>query len=166
MEKLSYDTYCREVLERLTKGGIFLTSGKEKPNSMTIGWGSIGCYWGKPIFIVPVRKSRYTHGLIEECSEFTVSVPLEGMKEALAFCGTKSGRDVDKFKALNLTPVPGQTVQVPIIGECDLHFECRVVYKQDMDGSLLIPESQQRWYGDHDYHTMYYGEILACYRTK
>ena len=76
--------------------------------------------------MVPVRKSRYTHGLIEKSGEFTVSVPLnKDLKDALMFCGTKSGRDYDKFKECNLTPIPGKEIDTPVIGECQLHYECK-----------------------------------------
>lgn len=70
---------------------------------MTIGWGGITFFWGKPIFIVPVRQSRYTFQLIDKAQEFTVSVPLEvDMRKALAYCGKNSGRDVNKYNEIGL----------------------------------------------------------------
>ncbi len=132
---------------------------------MTIGWGGITFFWGKPIFIVPVRQSRYTFQLIDKAQEFTVSVPLEvDMRKALAYCGKNSGRDVNKYNEIGLVTVPGKVVSTPIIEQCDLHFECKIVYKQTMDPTYLDQGVQEKWYPD--YHTLYYGEILACYRTK
>lgn len=164
MVKVDYNEYLPKVVEQLGSGGLFLTSGTKEPNAMVIGWGSVGIYWKKPVFIVPVRLSRFTHDLIEETGEFTVSIPFGDMKKELAFCGSKSGRDVDKFKELNLTPVPGQHVKVPVIEECDLFYECKVIYKQDMNLEALEEISNNRYYASGDPHTMYYGEILACYK--
>jgi flavin reductase (DIM6/NTAB) family NADH-FMN oxidoreductase RutF len=164
MINVNYNELLPKVVEKLGSGGLFLTSGTERPNTMVIGWGSVGIYWNKPVFIVPVRLSRFTHGLIEEAGEFTVSVPFGDMKAELAFCGTKSGRDVDKFRELNLTPVPGQKVKVPVIGECDLFYECKVIYKQTMNIDILEDVSRNRFYKSGDPHTMYYGEIIACYK--
>ncbi len=165
MKQTNYYEYLDVVLKKLRTTGLFLTSGIDKPNSMTIGWSSIGNYWAKPVFVVPVRISRYTHHLIEETKEFTVSIPFgDNMKEALAYCGSKSGRDCDKFKELGLTTLPGQTVKVPVVGECDLYYECRVIYKQDMKLERLDDVLREKFYPDCDIHTIYYGEILACYK--
>ena len=81
------------ALKRMAARGIFLTAGKNKPNTMTMGWGSVSVYWGKPVFIAPVRKSRYSFKLLEECGEFTLSVPAapDDFGEQLIFCGSRSG---------------------------------------------------------------------------
>ncbi|SHF92884.1 Flavin reductase like domain-containing protein [Caldanaerobius fijiensis DSM 17918] len=164
IKEVPYNQYIAEVNKQLTSGGLFLTSKGDKVNTMVIGWGGITFFWGKPIFIVPVRLSRYTHQQIEKSNEFTVSVPMgDSLKEALRFCGSRSGRDYDKFKECNLTALPGQKVSTPIIKECSLHYECKVVYKQDMIPENLATELNQKWYPD--YHTMYFGEIVACYLT-
>jgi len=165
MNPVPYDKYIKEVNQQLTKGGVFLTTqGKDKANAMVIGWGGITFFWGRPIFLVPVRESRFTYNLIDGTGEFTVSVPMDrDMKKALALCGTKSGRDLDKFRECGFTAIPGQKVNVPVIGECSLHYECRVVFKQPMNPELLDKAISERFYPD--YHTMFYGEILACYTT-
>ncbi|MBM7583006.1 flavin reductase (DIM6/NTAB) family NADH-FMN oxidoreductase RutF [Caldicoprobacter guelmensis] len=165
--EVPYDKYILEVENQLKSGGLFLSSKGEKANTMVIGWGGITIFWGEPIFLVPVRKSRYTHGLIEQSGEFTVSVPLNrDLKKALAFCGSRSGRDFDKFKECNLTPIPGIKVDAPIIGECTLHYECKVIYKQDMVPENLDAQLTQKCYPSSDYHTFYFGKIVACYTTE
>lgn len=69
-----------------------------KINTMTMGWGSSSYYWGKPVFIVPVRHSRNTHEMLECTDSFTISVPYgDDMDEELLFCGTHSGRDNNKM---------------------------------------------------------------------
>lgn len=154
-----------EGMEYLHKKGAFLTVKDEnRVNTMTISWGNIGYEWNRPIFTVLVRKSRFTYDIIENSKEFTVSVPLDdNLKEALSVCGTKSGRDIDKFKDCKLTLEPGKEVSTPIIGECKLHYECKIVYKQAMDPALLDEAVKKANYSSGNYHTLYYGEIVACY---
>ena len=159
------DIAPRYIEQLCRKGGVFLTAKSgEKQNTMTIGWGTIGYSWGEDILTVMVRQSRYTKPLIDESGVFTVSVPLEqDVKNALVLCGTKSGRDMDKFAAAGLTLSPAQTVDCPIIDQCALHFECRVVLTQEMDPACLDKEHDSRFYADRDYHTMYTARITACY---
>lgn len=167
MTNVNVNTTLDLVNQYLKKGQVFLTTKNEKNNTMIIGWGGINNFWSKPIFIVPVRQSRYSHSQLQKTKEFTVSIPVDvDLSEAVKFCGSKSGNDYDKFLKCNLTPVSAQEVKTPVIGECTLHFECRVVYEQNMDLSALNTDLTDRWYGDGNYHTLFYGEIVACYSTK
>lgn len=154
-----------EAMNYLHKKGAFLTvSANDKINTMTISWGNIGFEWNRPIFTVLVRHSRYTHELMENSTDFTVSIPLEdNLKKELAYCGSKSGRDIDKFKECNLTLEHSKIVSSPIISECSLHYECKIVYKQDMNPDLISEEVKKGSYASGDYHTIYYGEIVSCY---
>ena len=162
LRDIPYNQFILEVNQKLTSGGIFLNTIGEKTNTMVIGWGGITVFWGKPVFIVPVRKSRYSHRQLDESGEFTISVPLDdSLKDALAFCGSKSGRDYDKFEECNITAVPTKILNTPIIEECTLHYECKVVYKQDLIPENLNKGINEKWYPD--YHTLFFGEILACY---
>lgn len=163
MREVRYTEYANRALEIIPQGAFLTTAAGGKVNTMTIGWGSIGTVWRKPMFTVLVRESRYTFGLIDQSTEFTVSIPLSDMKKALALCGTKSGRDMDKIEAAGLSTLPGQKVSVPVIAGCGLHFECKIVYKQKMDPALLDGEVDKACYPEGDYHTLYYGEILGCY---
>jgi flavin reductase (DIM6/NTAB) family NADH-FMN oxidoreductase RutF len=155
-------------MEYLHKKGAFLTTKVgDKTNTMTISWGSIGFIWGKPMFTALVRKSRHTHELIEKAGEFTVSIPLdENMKSALAICGTKSGRDIDKIKECNLELQEGKKVSTPVIKGCGVHYECKVIFKQEMCPDLLDESIDNSMYGSKDYHTVYYGEILNYYQDE
>lgn len=137
-----------------------------RKNIMTIGWGLVGVLWREPVFMVAVRDSRYTHGLIEETNEFTVNVPGDNMGEVIKLCGNVSGRDHDKFKETGLTAVAGKNVQVPIISECVLNFECKVIGKTQVSPEKLSEEVLQSCYPRDDYHTLYYGKILSVYGEK
>lgn len=163
MQEICYEAYANRTLEQLPKGAFLTTAADGKTNTMTIGWGSVGYMWGRPVFTVMVRESRHTYELIEKNPQFTVSVPRGDMKAALSLCGSKSGRDIDKFAAAQLQTLPGQKVNVPVIGGAGLHFECKVVYKQAMRAKQLDAAVAQQWYADSDWHTLYYGEILTAY---
>ena len=161
--------YAGRINEETGKGVLLTTKSGDKVNSMTIGWGFLGIQWGKPIFVVLVRESRYTKKLLDENPEFTVNVPLgEIDRNILGICGTKSGRDMDKIQALNLTLEAGKTVSVPAIKELPLTLECKVIYKQDQDPAAISPEDDEKFYAkgtknEGDYHTAYYGQITAAY---
>ncbi|MBI9009257.1 MAG: flavin reductase family protein [Tenericutes bacterium] len=160
--------YSNKVLEKMHPGNFLTTKNGDTINTMIIGWGGVSIEWGKPIFIVLVRDCRATFDLIEASNEFTVSVPLENdLIEAIRVCGTKSLRDINKFEYCNLTPVKGRKIDTPIIGEAELHYECKVVYKQKLEKSAIPEAIKTRYYNPNTsndfYHTVYYGEIIDQY---
>jgi len=162
--EIAFSDLSKELLEQLVKGAYLTVKQGDKVNTMTIGWGSIGYMWYKPIFTAMVRYSRYTHELIDNSTDFTISLPLKGqLKQELVTCGTKSGRDIDKIKTCGLTLLDGQSVNSPVIDECDLHIECRIVYKHGLDEKLLPQDIKDKAYPQGDYHVLYYGEILKMY---
>lgn len=155
-----------EVMSNLTRQGAFLTvKNNNMINTMTIGWANIGFEWGKPIFTIFVRKSRYTHVLLENIDEFTVSIPLNNeMKNKLIYCGTKSGRDVNKIDECKLNLVSAKSISTPIIDGCQIYYECKIVYRQDMEPSSLADNIKKSNYPDNDFHTLYYGEVVNTYK--
>lgn len=165
LSKLSFEEYAQQFLNQLPKGAFLTVKEGDKLNTMTIGWGSIGYVWAKPTLMVMVRYSRYTHGLIEKAQDFSVSVPAMGeLKKTLAIVGTKSGRDMDKFQECDITAQQARCIESPVIKECDLIFECRLLFKQAMEPEALDQNIRDKFYSDNDFHIMYYGEILACYK--
>lgn len=163
-------TYAGQILEQVGNGALVTTKADGEVDTMTIGWGTLGIEWAKPIFTVFVRQSRHTKKLLDKNAEFTINVPLKGMdrKAALGFCGSKSGRDVDKIKELDLHLEEPDVISVPGIQEFPITLECRVVYKQDQDLSALDEDKRLRYYkpgtrDDGDFHTAYYGEVVAAY---
>jgi len=134
-------------------------------NTMTIGWGSIGHIWSKPILTILCRYSRYSFELLKNAETFTICIPrADELKKELAFCGSHSGRDYDKLKECNLTLADGYGGKdYPIIKECGLIYECKIVYSQAMDPHLIRDEAIKNKYKDNDYHVLYYGEIQQCY---
>jgi flavin reductase (DIM6/NTAB) family NADH-FMN oxidoreductase RutF len=159
-KQINYESIVERFNEQL-QAGIFLNSSYNGEfNTMTIGWGTVGVIWGKPIVCVAVRESRHTFSIIEKSNKFTISIPKKGgLKKELAFCGTNSGSNTDKFTACGFK-------KDVIVDKCDLHIECDVVYQQFMDKNNLNENIKDRYYGNNDYHMFYYGEIKDCYYTE
>ncbi len=168
-KEVSIWAYAGKILEGVQKGALLTTKAGDEINTMTIGWGHLGIEWNKPIFIAYVRQSRHTKGLLDKAGEFTVNIPVGAVdKKILGLCGTKSGRDMDKFKELGLKAVPGQTVSVPAIAQLPLTLECKVIYQEDQNLSALKPDYREHSYPagtveENNFHTAYYGEITAAY---
>lgn len=167
--------YAGHICKALSSGGILLTTKRgEEVNAMTIGWGTIGIDWSRPIFIAYVRESRYTKQLLEENGEFTINVPMGDLdRKILGICGTKSGRDMNKIQELGLTLEDSVAISVPGIKELPLTLECKVLYKQQQDLSAIPEDILARYYpveddrlhpgSDRDYHIAYTAQILKAY---
>jgi flavin reductase (DIM6/NTAB) family NADH-FMN oxidoreductase RutF len=93
---------------------------------MTVAWIAIAGSTPSSI-VMAVRSTRHTLALIRESGEFTVNVASVALAEAVDYCGIVSGRNTDKFADTGLTPVAGAMVATPVIEECSLNLECRVV---------------------------------------
>ena len=162
--KIDAFAYAHEILLAVDKGILMTTKADGEVDTMTIGWGTMGIQWGKPIFIAYVRESRHTKKLLDKNPEFTINIPLgEYNKNIIGFCGTKSGRDVNKIEALGLHLEEGETVSVPAIRELPLTLECKVIYKQEQIKEAIAQENLTRYYPDGDFHTAYYGQITDAY---
>ncbi len=159
--QVPWQHYLRQTLSGLGGKGLLLTSvdGKGRPNAMAIGWASFGIEWGRPIATVMVRPSRYTFGCIELTNDFVISVPYSDLDDEVLYCGTASGRDVDKFAECGFTLLPAEGVRSPGIGECGLNYYCRVVHRNDVLASQLDEEIRSDAYPQGDYHRFYYGLI-------
>ena len=167
-QSVPYTHDLAKVLGLLQKPGLLLASTKPDgtSNTMTIGWGYVGFSWGKPIWVVMVRPSRYTYEFIEASQSFTVNVPTPEMTQWVGVCGTQSGRDLDKFGEYGMTVTPGQTVEAVTIDACPMVYECKVVHHNDVLPANLDVGLEQRSYGGADYHRYYYGEISGVYAAS
>jgi len=115
------------------------------PNIITLAWVGIVC--SKPPMVgISIRPGRHSYSLIEDSGEFVVNVPRADLILATDYCGTVSGRQVDKFAKTKLTPIPCEQVGAPMIKECPVNLECKV--------TQIIP------LGAHD---LFLGEIVAVH---
>ncbi len=163
--KIDVFEYAGQILKVLKPSGCLLTTAVDgKVNTMTIGWGTLGVDFSRPVFIAYVRDSRYTHEILSSSDEFTVNIPVGQVdKKILGFCGTRSGRDVDKIAELGLHTVEPEVVSVPGIRELPLTLECKIFYRQGQDPAHLPGDIVAQYYPHGGYHTVYYGEIVSAY---
>ena len=147
-----------DFCEKIGKGALLSVSNGEKCNTMTVSWGGCGILWGKEVCFVFVRPQRYTYTFTETSNIFSLSFFGDEKKDTLSYCGTKSGRDVDKFK------------------ECGLEYTCEngaVVFKDAKKTIILkklysntlsehgfLSEKELSFYKSGDYHKMYICEII------
>ena len=147
----------------ISKNWLLFTAVKPdgSSNAMTVSWGGIGELWGKNVAFVFVRPQRYTHEFSEEGNVATLTLFDEKYREMLAFCGAKSGRDVDKIAESGLTPVSDEDGAI-YYKEAKVVFKLKKLYakqnafdpKEAVDPALL-----EFHYKNNDYHTLYVYEI-------
>lgn len=166
--------YGSYILQAVQKGVLLTTKSEDKVNSMTISWGTLGIEWGKTIFTTFVRENRFTKEQLNNSLEFTINIPYgEYNKKILGFCGTKSGKNIDKIKELGLTLEDGVEVSVPGIKELPLTLECKVLYKKIQDKNEIGAAIKETYYPENidssfsgsnkDYHIEYIGEVVKAY---
>lgn len=102
-----------------------------KPNVMTVAWGGVCCS-KPPCVAISVRKATYTYANLIERKCFTISLPSEEQVVPADFFGTASGRDTDKFAVSGLTPVRGDLVDAPYVGEFPFVLECKIVHVAEL----------------------------------
>lgn len=130
---------------------LALVSCGDKPdnfNIITIAWAGTICS-EPPMAFISVRPTRYSHEIIKKSGEFVINLPNVKLAFATDYCGVKSGREVNKFSHLKLTPLPAEHVKAPLIGECPINIECKV--------------TDVRPLGSHD---MFLAKVLGIYADK
>lgn len=97
----------------------------ERPNIITVAWTGTVC--SSPAMVsISVRPERHSYHMIRESGEFVINLTTEELVRAADYCGVRSGRDVDKFEEMRLTPLKASQVAAPLIGESPVNIECRV----------------------------------------
>lgn len=94
-------------------------------NIITVAWTGIICS-DPAMCYISVRPERHSHAIISKNREFTINLSSQALAFATDWCGVKSGKDVDKFKEMRLTPIPGSQIRAPLIKESPVNLECRV----------------------------------------
>jgi len=141
---------------------MLITAGKmDSFNTMTASWGGLGVLWNKKICFCVIRPQRHTYQFIENGEYFTLSFFDESCRSKLEYCGSHSGKDVDKVKETGLTPVRSGCGAV-YFAEARIVMECRKIYYQDIDPANFLDPAIDDNYPDKDYHRMYIGQILKC----
>ena len=154
----------------------------ERPNILTVAWAGTVC--SSPAMVsISVRPERYSYDILRKTGEFAVNLTTRKLVRAADFCGVRSGRDVDKFLEMHLTPVAGERIKAPVIGESPVSLECRVtqvlelgshhmflaeveavrVDRSLLDGSgrLCLDRADLVAYSHGNYHQL--GEVLGSF---
>ncbi len=148
------------VFKLLDKKWMLVTGGRfESFNTMTASWGGFGVLWNMNVCFCFIRPTRYTYGFMEKSDAFTLSFFEEKYRDVLEFCGSHSGRDVDKIKETGITPVEG-VLETVYFKEASFVFECKKIYFQDINPDHFIDPEIHEHYPERDYHRMYIGEAI------
>ncbi len=158
-----FEKHAERALQILNSHGAFLVSGDSTPNVTGINWGSIGTFWGRPVFVLALRKSRYTYDLIDSTHEFTVSFAYKDLSNEFAKCSSITGRNIDKFSEVHLHSQPARSLKTYVVGDCGLYMECKVLYKTGMEAYQLDDRLKDELYQDKDFHSFFFGEIVDLY---
>ena len=168
LELVDLKTLTPEIFRAFQTDRALLTAGnREKYNTMTIGWCQLGCLWERPVCTVYVRPSRYTYEFMERENTFSVSVLAPEQQKIMAFCGSKSGRDTDKFAECGLSAAFGAE-NTPYVEQAECVLICKKIYVHDLDAAHVLDQSILRSYTPDQggWHRVYIGEVLEAYRKK
>lgn len=117
-------------------------------NVFTVAWAGTVC--SDPAMVsISVRPERHSYHMILETGEFVINLTTKELAFATDYCGVKSGKDIDKFKEMHLTPIPADKVSPPLIKESPVNIECRVTQRISL--------------GTHD---MFLAEVVAVHADE
>lgn len=163
--KPEMSAFRHDVFEGLNKTWTALgASDGVRANAMTAGWGGTGVLWEKPVFFVPVRKSRYTYSILEKTDTLTLSFFGDGYRKELTYLGRTSGRDEDKLKNCGLTAVlDGKNVYFQ---EAEYVLCGRILAKTDLEKDLVLDEKALDFYKSGDWHRIYICEASHAFSPQ
>jgi flavin reductase (DIM6/NTAB) family NADH-FMN oxidoreductase RutF len=126
MQKKSYPlskVYC--ILE---PGPVVLvtTACKDKFNIMTMSWHTMMDF-EPPIVGCVISNRNFSFKALKASKECVINVPTVNMAKKVVGCGNTSGKKIDKFDTFNLTPIAASQVKAPLIEECYVNLECKVI---------------------------------------
>ena len=146
------------TFKMIDKDWMLITAAKDGvPNSMTASWGCLGILWNKPIAVCFVRPQRYTYEFCEAADTLSLSFFDPAWRDALKLCGTKSGRDTDKYAATGLTPVFDQ--KTPYLAQARTVLLCKKLYTDDLKKQNFLDPALLKNYPIDDFHRVYICEI-------
>ena len=163
------ETIQENFIKSIGHEWMLVTAGTpESWNTMTAAWGGVGFLWQKPVSFSFVRCSRYTYEFMESVPYHTLTFFSKMSKAALQYCGTHSGRNVDKAQETGLTTME-LDFQTVSFTQARLVLVCRKIYRDDIKDEFFLDENIFKHYpkeadGSRDLHRMYIGEIVKAYQ--
>ena len=116
---------------------VSVSDGNGKNNIITVAWAGTICT-NPPMLSISVRPERYSYEMIKSTKEFVVNLTTRDLVRACDYCGVTSGRDVDKFEKMKLTPIKLPNVSVPGIKESPVNIECRVKKIEELGSHTMF----------------------------
>ena len=158
-KEIEINSFNENIFKLIGEKWMLITAGDQnKLNTMTASWGGMGVLWSKNVSFAFIRPQRYTFEFVEKNDYYTLSFyDDKKYRDELSFCGTNSGRDVDKVKEIAFTPV---FEEAPYFKEARLVFVCKKIYGQFMLPECFIDKSLESNYPNKDYHKVFVGEIV------
>ncbi len=158
-KEIAFTDVKENVVDLLKNQWALVTAGNNDGlNTMTVSWGAVGELWAMDMATIYIRPQRYTVNYLEENDYFTISFFDGEYHSALAFCGAKSGKDVDKVKETGLTPALNESA--PYFEEAKLVLVCKKVAKSEFKPEQMLDKSIiDKQYPAKDFHYIYYGAI-------
>ena len=154
------------VFKQIGDDWMLITAGSQDNfNTMTASWGSLGILWNRPVAFCFVRPHRYTFSFMEASDHYTLCFLEDPYRDILQFCGTHSGKDVDKVAETGLVPLSTETGNI-YYEQCRLVLECRKLYSDWLkENNFMVRDLVGKNYPKKDFHRFYIGEIISCLRT-
>lgn len=154
------------VFRRIGKEWMLISaSDGVRDNLMTASWGMYGILWGEPVAAIFVRPQRYTYELLEKAETLSLSFLPPDRRDALNYCGSHTGRKMEKFSAAGLTLTKNGD-GIPYPAEAEQVLFCRKLYAQDLKKeNFLVPEPLKHYAAD-DFHRMYICRIESVIMQK
>jgi flavin reductase (DIM6/NTAB) family NADH-FMN oxidoreductase RutF len=150
------------LIDLIGRQWMLITAGKKDCfNTMTASWGGFGFLWNVPVSYIFIRPQRYTFELVETNPYYTLCFFERKNKNILTYCGTHSGKEVDKVKEVGLIPLETQNGNI-YFEQAKLVIECAKIYYDDIDPKNFLDRLIQRNYPNQDYHRMYIGKVVSC----
>jgi flavin reductase (DIM6/NTAB) family NADH-FMN oxidoreductase RutF len=141
---------------------MLITAGDLKSfNTMTASWGSLGVLWEKNVAFCFVRPTRYTYEFMNRHEAFSLSFFPKEFRNVLTYCGSHSGKQVNKVAHCGITPAQGSMDDV-YFTEARMVLECRKIYFSDINPSAFLDQTLADIYPEKDYHRMFIGEIVRA----
>ena len=164
---LNIKTISRNLFALLDDDWMLVTAGNiESFNTMTASCGGFGILWNKPVAYIFIRPQRYTLEFVENENYFTLCFFDHIHKNILSYCGSKSGREVNKIADTGLRPVKTGNGSI-YFEQASLVLECRKLYRDVIKPeNFEYPETERSIYKNEDYHHVFIAEIVSCMKRS
>lgn len=159
-KQIAPDKIPGNIIKILSEDWMLVTAGNDqKFNMMTASWGGLGYLYNKPVAFCFINPARHTYQLLDNGSTYTLSFYTETYRDALKYCGSHSGKDIDKVKATGLSPISTPSGS-KAFSEAWLIIECRKLISQPIyPNGMHDAKLKQEWEGKQT-HQMFIGEII------